>query len=102
MNSSNDEKKVAAKEIASAKVVARIVRCPTCGKSSEYSPRNPDRPFCSARCRTTDLGAWAEGKYAVPAEPSEMTEEEANLLSESLGELGGDHHQTIPSSEQED
>jgi endogenous inhibitor of DNA gyrase (YacG/DUF329 family) len=68
-----------------ATVVARIVRCPQCGKSTEYSPRNPDRPFCSERCRTSDLGAWAEGKYAVPAEPSEMTEEEANLLSESLG-----------------
>jgi len=49
-------------------VVARIVRCPTCGKSSEYSPRNLFRPFCSERCRTNDLGAWAEGRYAIPAE----------------------------------
>lgn len=76
-NSSNDG--------TGAVIVARIVRCPQCGKSTEYSPRNPDRPFCSERCRTSDLGAWAEGRYAVPAEPSEMTEEEANLLSETLG-----------------
>lgn len=79
MTSSDDDKK------PSATVVARIVRCPHCGKSAEYSPRNSHRPFCSERCRTSDLGAWAEGKYAVPAEPSEMTEEEANLLSETLG-----------------
>lgn len=81
MNDSDDENKPTA-----ATVIARIVRCPQCGKSAEYSPRNPNRPFCSDRCRTSDLGAWAEGKYSVPAEPSEMTEEEANLLSESLGE----------------
>ncbi|MDZ4083526.1 MAG: DNA gyrase inhibitor YacG [Bdellovibrionales bacterium] len=81
MNSSDDEKS----DTPAATVVARIVRCPHCGKSAEYSPRNSHRPFCSERCRTSDLGAWAEGKYAVPAEPSEMTEEEANLLSETLG-----------------
>lgn len=50
------------------KVVARIVRCPACGKSVEYSERNAFRPFCSQRCRTNDLGAWAEGRYAIPAE----------------------------------
>lgn len=74
-----------ANEKKSATVVARIVRCPQCGKSSEYSPRNPHRPFCSERCRTSDLGAWAEGRYAVPAEPTEMSEDEAQVLSEALG-----------------
>ncbi len=80
----DDQGSDSSKKIHSAAVVARIVRCPNCGKSSEYSPRNPHRPFCSERCRTTDLGAWADGKYSVPAEPSEMTEQEANLLAESL------------------
>jgi endogenous inhibitor of DNA gyrase (YacG/DUF329 family) len=66
------------------KVVARIVRCPQCGKSSEYSPRNSSRPFCSERCRLIDLGEWAEGNYKVPTEPSEMTPEEFELLQAEL------------------
>ena len=66
------------------KVVARIVRCPQCGKSSEYSPRNSFRPFCSERCRLIDLGEWAEGSYKVPTEPSEMTPEEFEILQAEL------------------
>jgi len=41
-------------------------RCPTCKKpvkrSSEYFP------FCSGRCKTTDLGRWAAGDYSIPGE----------------------------------
>lgn len=67
-----------------AKVVARIVRCPQCGKSSEYSPRNSFRPFCSERCRLIDLGEWAEGSYRVPVPPQEMTPEEQEIALEAL------------------
>lgn len=70
-----------------SKIVARIVRCPQCGKSSEYSPRNAFRPFCSERCRLIDLGDWAEGRYAVPAEPQEMTPEEHEKLEEEIARL---------------
>jgi endogenous inhibitor of DNA gyrase (YacG/DUF329 family) len=28
---------------------------------------NPDRPFCSERCRLIDLGRWAEESYRIPA-----------------------------------
>lgn len=72
-----------------SKIVARIVRCPQCGKSSEYSPRNSSRPFCSERCRLIDLGDWAEGRYAVPAEPHEMTPEEQEKLEAELARLTG-------------
>ena len=24
------------------------------------------RPFCSQRCKTMDLGAWADGSYSIP------------------------------------
>lgn len=44
----------------------RLVACPGCGESAEYSPANPWRPFCSARCRQTDLGAWAAEAYRIP------------------------------------
>jgi len=27
------------------------------------------RPFCSKRCKLQDLARWADGTYAIPAEP---------------------------------
>jgi len=49
----------------------RIIACPACGKATAFAPSNRWRPFCSERCRTTDLGAWATESYRVPAEPGE-------------------------------
>ena len=46
---------------------ARTVACPSCGKASAFTPDNKWRPFCSRRCRLTDLGAWASESYRVPA-----------------------------------
>ena len=46
----------------------RIVRCPSCGGDSVYAPSNPWRPFCSQRCRSIDLGAWASESFRVPDE----------------------------------
>jgi endogenous inhibitor of DNA gyrase (YacG/DUF329 family) len=46
----------------------RIVRCPSCGGESVYAPSNPWRPFCSERCRSIDLGAWASESFRVPDE----------------------------------
>lgn len=43
----------------------RWVRCPACGKQALYSTDNPARPFCSPRCRSVDLGAWASESYRV-------------------------------------
>ncbi|MEF7614840.1 DNA gyrase inhibitor YacG [Aquincola sp. MAHUQ-54] len=45
----------------------RTVKCPGCGGPSLFSPENRWRPFCSERCRTADLGAWAEDRYRVAA-----------------------------------
>ena len=45
----------------------RRVRCPACGKPALYAAENPARPFCSARCRSVDLGAWASESYRVAA-----------------------------------
>lgn len=33
-----------------------------------------------------DLGAWAEGRHALPAEPSELTEADLEALEHSTGE----------------
>jgi uncharacterized protein len=48
---------------------ARWVRCPACGKQALYSTDNPARPFCSPRCRSADLGAWASESYRVATDP---------------------------------
>jgi endogenous inhibitor of DNA gyrase (YacG/DUF329 family) len=44
------------------------VKCPTCGRSIEWSEQSPFRPFCSERCRVIDLGAWLTEKHAIPGE----------------------------------
>jgi endogenous inhibitor of DNA gyrase (YacG/DUF329 family) len=49
----------------------RIVACPACGKSAVYAASNRWRPFCSERCRISDLGAWATESYRIPAKPGE-------------------------------
>ena len=49
------------------------VKCPTCGRSIEWSEASPFRPFCSERCRLIDLGAWLTEKHAIPAEDVEST-----------------------------
>lgn len=46
----------------------RVVRCPACGERTIYAPRNRFRPFCSARCKGLDLGAWASEHFRVAAE----------------------------------
>jgi endogenous inhibitor of DNA gyrase (YacG/DUF329 family) len=46
------------------------IECPTCGEASEYTPENPNRPFCSERCKLIDLGEWASESYQIPTQPS--------------------------------
>lgn len=46
----------------------KIVRCPACGGDSVYAPSNPNRPFCSERCKNLDFGAWASEAFRVPTE----------------------------------
>jgi uncharacterized protein len=36
-----------------------------------FAASNRWRPFCSERCRITDLGAWASESYRIPAKPGE-------------------------------
>jgi hypothetical protein len=47
----------------------RVVPCPACRQPALFSPDNPSRPFCSARCKSLDLGAWSSEDYRVPAQP---------------------------------
>jgi uncharacterized protein len=53
------------------KPAARIVACPKCGKSVEWTPAATWRPFCSERCKLIDLGAWAAERYRVVEDKDE-------------------------------
>jgi endogenous inhibitor of DNA gyrase (YacG/DUF329 family) len=59
---------------------ATLVACPTCQTKTPWSKENPDRPFCSARCKLIDLGAWASESYSIP----QQTSEENEIFSEDL------------------
>ena len=54
--------------------------CPGCGAESTWSLDNPWRPFCSERCKQSDLGAWFTEHYRVPGEPAhEMPDLDVDL-----------------------
>jgi endogenous inhibitor of DNA gyrase (YacG/DUF329 family) len=40
------------------------MKCPICNQPTHWKD-NPDRPFCSERCRIIDLGNWASEDYRV-------------------------------------
>jgi hypothetical protein len=42
----------------------RLPRCPTCGAPAAWRD-NPQRPFCSLRCRLVDLGGWLDERYRI-------------------------------------
>ncbi len=53
----------------------KIVNCPRCGMTAEWTPENVYRPFCSERCKLIDLGAWAAESYRVPVERQDEDDE---------------------------
>ena len=53
----------------------RTARCARCGDPALLGPANPWRPFCSERCKMIDLGHWASGSYALPAEAGEAADD---------------------------
>ncbi len=52
------------------------MKCPICKKDVKLG--DPEFPFCSERCRTTDLGNWASERYVIsePANEKPKGEEE--------------------------
>jgi len=53
----------------------KLVSCPQCGNQVAWDSGNPYRPFCSERCKLTDLGAWATESYRIPiAEQEDLPE----------------------------
>jgi uncharacterized protein len=52
--------------VATTMAKPKTVACPQCGKPVDWTAQNTFRPFCSERCKTIDLGAWATERYRVP------------------------------------
>lgn len=54
--------------------------CPICGE--EVTPRSANKafPFCTARCKSIDLGKWLNEEYRVPATPDEAGEGDEHAL----------------------
>ena len=53
----------------------RVVNCPSCGKPVPWQPESTWRPFCSARCRQIDLGAWASESFRVEVQEHDGADE---------------------------
>ncbi|MGH9747734.1 MAG: DNA gyrase inhibitor YacG [Candidatus Acidiferrales bacterium] len=51
-------------------------RCPICRKPTD-SETDADFPFCSERCRLTDLGNWSSEKYVISNPVFDEAEEES-------------------------
>jgi endogenous inhibitor of DNA gyrase (YacG/DUF329 family) len=49
----------------------KMIRCPICKKETRWEG-NEFRPFCSERCRLTDLGKWASDEYRIAGERTEI------------------------------
>ena len=56
----------------------KVLKCPACEAvvSSAVDGRTAGFPFCSERCRMSDLGRWFGGEYKVP-QPSGPDDHEA-------------------------
>lgn len=63
----------------------KSVKCPTCGQPAVYNIENRFRPFCSERCQTLDLGAWADERFRVP------TDENENAVNENSASIESDN-----------
>ena len=51
-------------------------RCPTCRALVRWEG-NPHRPFCSERCRLSDLGAWVTEQYRIAGTSAESQDDES-------------------------
>jgi endogenous inhibitor of DNA gyrase (YacG/DUF329 family) len=63
------------------------IKCPICHKTTTWE-ENPNRPFCSKRCRLIDLGKWASGEYRIEGREPASGEGEGEQGREAGKEQG--------------
>ncbi len=55
-------------------------KCPICKRELPVHQGAPAfGPFCSARCRSIDLGSWLDGRYSIAATPEETEDEDVSV-----------------------
>jgi endogenous inhibitor of DNA gyrase (YacG/DUF329 family) len=60
-------------------------KCPIC--KGEARKGDKAFPFCSERCKVTDLGSWAAEKYRVPSQtPLSEEQSEGAMKQDKKGE----------------
>ncbi len=59
--------------ITSHKIKKEDITCPHCGQKNTWTQENSAKPFCSARCKLIDLGAWADESHRIPGESVDST-----------------------------
>lgn len=47
------------------------IKCPGCKKPAPVKD-NPYKPFCSERCKMTDLGGWFTEQYKISEDDGEV------------------------------
>ena len=67
-------------------------RCPICHTPTDSEKHAANFPFCSERCRLTDLGNWASEKYRISAPLFDESETE-NVDTHDSESEGDDHVQ---------
>jgi endogenous inhibitor of DNA gyrase (YacG/DUF329 family) len=55
--------------------------CPICQRTVAPRSTNAAFPFCSARCKQVDLGAWLDEAYRMPGDP-ELGDDTEGLTSQ--------------------
>ena len=53
-----------------------MARCPICERPAKPRQENATFPFCSARCKTIDLGKWVNEEYRIPVTSGDEQAEE--------------------------
>ena len=63
--------------------------CPICKRTvPDDAQEAPDRPFCSARCKTIDLGSWLTEAYRISSPVAEEDLDEGSPLGPAAGAAG--------------
>jgi endogenous inhibitor of DNA gyrase (YacG/DUF329 family) len=58
------------------------IRCPICARTCDIPDDAPHRPFCSARCKTIDLGNWLGEAYRI-SRPISADDEDPGVRGEN-------------------
>jgi endogenous inhibitor of DNA gyrase (YacG/DUF329 family) len=74
-NCARHSSRVSFNEVRSQTILrVRHMKCPICGAPTKWKD-NPNRPFCSERCRIIDLGRWAGEEYSVSIPLRDVSED---------------------------